>query len=70
MKNFLSQILSSLKIPGVNQGQQSSIKLSGVSNFSNSSQDLTDVTTSNNSQNFDRSKNIHVELGKCWYYAR
>ena len=50
-EEFLSQILSSLKIPGVNQGQQSSIKLSGVSNYSNSSQDLTDVTTSNNSQN-------------------
>ena len=32
--NFLSEILSSLKIPGVNQGQQSSVKLSGGSSSS------------------------------------
>jgi len=59
-EDFLSEILSSLKIPGVNQGQQSSIKLSGGLSSSSSIQDLTDAIVEQGTGNYGDDVNITI----------
>ena len=58
--NFISEILSSLKIPGVNQGQQSSVKLSGGSSSSLSIQDITDALVEQGTGNYGEDVTITI----------
>ena len=59
-EDFLSEILSSLKIPGVNQGQQSSIILSGTSSSGSSIQDVTDALVEQGTGNFGEDVTVTI----------